>query len=529
MAARKAVTSPKKTAEQPKKVRKPIQLPTLPIFLLMVWAWASFHYDCVLQICRDYSFWSTDSRMLEFLMTQTMAPVRYAGRMLLQVYKYPLLGGLLMAVMLTACSGFIGYILRLSPKLRALQYVPALAYMGGLTYMGLDTFFEAEAGYVMGIPLVATIVLGVCALVVRLTSRKAATCPLCVPEDEKPAHSWIQLAAIALIMAAVVGYGEWQRPYVRVITKMMLYEQEGKWKEMQKLARKNAIQSNRPMAAYYAISLLHTDELGYRLFDIRMDYDSLFLHGYSGELNNSSSLYVPECSFHAGFVQTAYHNCMEQMVMTGPTVRLLKLMTRCALAKNEWDLARKYLRILQDVPFEEGFCKKHEAMTGSYDKVGADPVIAKLRLTEPINDSFESQYQTPIFMGYNINLTEGRSVNALHQSLLACLYTKLMPQFVARLRPIAGSTPPDIIADGILLASHTEPSLTEHFPNLNLRAARLNSYIQSIQPYMHDRAGNAYKLFEKHKGYYPYYYYFGNLKATKKGYTGSTSSSSGVN
>ena len=46
---------------------------------------------------------------------------------------------------------------------------------------------------------------------------------------------------------------------------------------------------------------------------------------------------------------------------------------------------------------------------------------------------------------------------------------------------------------------------------------------------MKDRPGNAYKLFEKYKGYYPYYYFFGNLKATKKGYTGEAKSASGVN
>ena len=46
---------------------------------------------------------------------------------------------------------------------------------------------------------------------------------------------------------------------------------------------------------------------------------------------------------------------------------------------------------------------------------------------------------------------------------------------------------------------------------------------------MSDRPGHAYELFGKYKGYYPYYYFFGNLKATKKGYTGQVTSNSGVN
>jgi hypothetical protein len=104
-----------------------------------------------------------------------------------------------------------------------------------------------------------------------------------------------------------------------------------------------------------------------------------------------------------------------------------------------------------------------------------------------------------------------------------------MPAFLARLEPIMGSTPPDIIADGILLSSTKSPGLETKFTGLNLRMPRIQSFMQQVQPYMSDRPGHAYELFGKYKGYYPYYYFFGNLKATKKGYTGYSTSNSGVN
>jgi hypothetical protein len=104
-----------------------------------------------------------------------------------------------------------------------------------------------------------------------------------------------------------------------------------------------------------------------------------------------------------------------------------------------------------------------------------------------------------------------------------------MPAFLSRLEPIMGSTPPDIIADGILLASAKSPGLENRFTGLNMRVPRIQNFMQQIQPYLSDRPGNAYELFGKYKGYYPYYYFFGNLKATKKGYTGQTTSNSGVN
>ena len=208
---------------------------------------------------------------------------------------------------------------------------------------------------------------------------------------------------------------------------------------------------------------------------------------------------------------------------------LLKLLVKCSLMREEWELAEKYLTVLRRVPFEGAFCKKYAAMVRRSDLVNAEPEMALIRLTEPIHDSFENQYQQPLFMGYNLLLVEGRSNNALINSLVVCLYTKLMPQFVERLEPLVGTMPPSIIQDGILLAENKNPGISRHFTGLNVRQAQVQSFLQKMQPYMSDRPGHAYELFPRYKGYYPYYYFFGNLKATKKGYTSLHSSSSGVN
>ena len=301
------------------------------------------------------------------------------------------------------------------------------------------------------------------------------------------------------------------------------------WAGIGRVARAHAIQSNRPMAAYYAMALVHTGQIAERMYDIRLDYDSLYLHGYGGQTNNGVPLYEPEGNFHAGFIEPCMRSCMEQMVMTGPTPRLLKLLVKCSLMRGEWMLARKYLRILQSVPFEAAFVKKYEAMLDAPEKVNADSEMARLRLTEPIHDCFENQFQTPFFMGYNLNLVEARGMEALTHSLCVCLYTKLMPPFLSRVQFIKGSTPPEVIADGLLLAEMKQPGASQGYGNLDMRMARLQNFIQATQPYMKDRAGNAYKLFERYKGYYPYYYFFGNLKATKKGYTGEPKASAGVN
>lgn len=513
-------------AAEPKERRR-IGLPVLIIFFLAMWAWASLYYGPVFSMSREYSFWSTDSRQLAFLLSQSNGQLRCLGRMLLQVYKYPLLGGLLFAAVTTLGSWLLGYCLRLGSKLRALQFLPALAYVAVLTHKGLNIVFEAETGYILGIAFVAFVAIAICALAMRLALRKPM--PSLLGGDCPRQHAFIQLAVIALAMFAIVGYNEQQRPYVRTISRMYMSLQEQDWRKVQQIARENAEQSNRPMSCFYAISLVQTGEIAERMYDIRLDYDSLDVYGMDGYHNNCTNMYVPEGSLYGGFVLTALHNCMEQMVMTGPTVRLLKMQVKCALLRYEWELAEKYLRILKDVPFEGDFIKKYEPMVKNAKLVEAEPEFARIRLTEPIHDSFESWYQQPTFMGYNISLVEGRSKEALVNSLCACLYTKLMPNFMERLQPLAGTTPPEIIADGILLASTKQPGIEKMFTGLDYRYSRLQSYMQTVQPYMSDRAKYAEELFPKNKGYYPYYYFFGNLKATKKGYTGTASSSSGVN
>jgi len=529
--AKKTIQQPRKATQQnaTAETAKQWRLPILPIFFVAVLVWATYYYGSVFQLSREYSFWVADTRQLDFILSCSFGILRFVGRALLMTYKYPWLGGLLMAFILTLGTWLVGYCWRLKAKWRALQYLPALAYMGTVTYYGLDIFFEAETGYIMGIPFLVLLVLVIWGIMIRSFSRKKTPSFIKVPSDETRRDNLIQLVVCVLGFAAIVGFNELKRPYVRVITQLALMEQEQDWEGIQKLARANAYQSNRPMACMYAIALVHTDQIAYRMYDIRLDYDSLFVHGMDGSLNNCSNMYIPEGCFHGGFPESCMHTCMEQMVMEGPTARLMKLYIKSALMRGEWELCRKYLRILRDVPFEGSFCKKYSAMVGNDSLLNADPEIAKIRLTEPIHDSFESMYQQPVFMGYNLSLVEGRSINALYNSLCVCLYTKLMPSFMERLEPIMGSTPPDIIGDGILLASTKNPGLEKQFSGLDLRISRIQSFMNSIQPYMGDRPGHAYELFDKYKGYYPYYYFFGNLKATKKGYTGQVTSNSGVN
>ena len=91
-----------------------------------------------------------------------------------------------------------------------------------------------------------------------------------------------------------------------------------------------------------------------------------------------------------------------------------------------------------------------------------------------------------------------------------------MPDFLLRCEPLVGTTPPRSIAEGLVTQCFKTPDILKAFPQLEMNAKMYQSYLRAVQPYMKDRARGGVELFDQYKGYYPYYYFFGNLKATRK-------------
>lgn len=98
-----------------------------------------------------------------------------------------------------------------------------------------------------------------------------------------------------------------------------------------------------------------------------------------------------------------------------------------------------------------------------------------------------------------------------------------------RTQPLAGKMPPENVADALCLMSAKDKDIPNRFPALQFRMDKLANTMVQMRPYMQDRQAHARELFERYKGYYPYYYYFGNLKATRKTNPQDHSSTAGVN
>lgn len=517
----------------------------IAVFLL-VWIWAAWWQGDVFRMIRENSFFAFDGTLMKFELDKPYGLLWAIGRAMLTLFRYPWLGGAVLSLMLTGSCCLFGYVLkavtqriplqRLSSALTSfscfVQFLPLLVFTGVLTCQGAGNWYEAESGHVMALPLCVFLCLLLLAGLVRLlVSRIPAAFSL--SGRRTAILSFVQLLVAVFTLAAPAFYAQKHLAFVRPLAKEQVAVMNQDWETVINVAHENDELSNRPMAAQYAIALVQTGQIAEKLFDIRLDYDNIYTVGLNGDTATTAStnMYLMECDYHAGLVQTAYHHAMESMAMEGPTLRNLKMLCKSSLLRGEWEAADKYLTILDKVPLEGDFVDTYRPMVGDTAKVNADKEMAMVRLTEPVSDVFENQFVQPTFLGYNAVLMQGRSVNALWNALMVSIYTKTMESFLYRAQPLKGTMPPTSIAEALTLMSGKDPSILQSYSGLQFYQGRMGSFINDTQQYMSspaERAAHARELFPQYKGFYPYYYFFGNLKATKKS-TKKESSNVGVN
>ena len=495
----------------------------------------------VFAVARERSFFAFDDTLMHWLWQQSFGSVFIIGRALLTLYRWPILGGLCIAILLTVGSWLVGYCLRLRPESRwhLLQYLPAIAWMAWVAWRGLNLYYQEEPGSAPGVLVLGILVCAIDAFIIWTFKGRRRPTPNPsrqggessglsenngikkpntnhAPASPLPNGRGWGWVFILLLFAIPTLITHFRHPYIRPLTHMEVQMMAEDWDGMVETAHEHSKLSYRPLAAYYAIALVHNGHLADALFDIRLDYDSIYAHNINGSSDIGTNYYLVDCDYHAGLFRPATHRAVEDLTIFGPTLHSLKHLTRLALLDHDWPVARKYLYILKQTPFEGEFVRRYEAMLDKPEAVAADPTFAKVRLTEPIQDGFESMFQEPTFLGYTCVLMSGRSMEALTQSLMACLYSKRMPDFLMRCQPLVGTTPPRTISEGLVTQSFKNPEILQAFPQLKMNQQVYQGFLRAVQPYMKDRPRGGIELFDQYKGYYPYYYFFGNLKATRK-------------
>lgn len=481
-------------------------------FFILSWLWASWWMGDVFRVAYERSFIAADATLMHWLWQKSFGWLWIIGRALLTLYRWPIVGGLLVAVLLTLGSWLFGYCLRLPQRWRILQFLPASAWMVWTAKVGLNLFYMHEPGRILVFPFSLLVVCAIWAGIMWTLRRRKR------PSPSRPMGLLQVLWLVILVayFAVPMLYLNHSHPYLRPLTKMQVQLMHEDYEGISRTAHENADLSYRQMAGYYALALARLGRLGDQLFDIKLDFDTIHTYGYFHRPTSSLNYHIIDCDYHAGLIRAARHYAVEALTMDGPSLFSLKYMVKISLMEGDWVLARKYLHVLRKVPFESDFINKYEPMVGHQDLVQADPEFAAIMATLPPYHTFEQMYQKPGFIGFYAGLRSFDNTETLIWSAMACLYSKRIDAFLLRCKKLKGISLPRSIAEGLIVAAAKEPAILEEFPQLQMGAERYYLFLQAAQPYMNDRERGSEVLFEQYKGYYPYYYFFGNIRSSQK-------------
>lgn len=489
-----------------------LSTPFYPVIFLLLWIFCSFIYGSVFHDSQQSSFFAWDKTLMDFFLGQKLGWLYVVGRFVLLSYHYSIFGGAVLALMLTLVTWLLNYLIGLRGILRVIPTVVPFAYLSYFVGLCFSINYHRETSLLMGIPLMVLVVLAICALVKRLVLH---TKPECIYKTkwENRMAAYVNNGVVLAMFLAISVFSLTQRDDLIRTCNMKTMLENSEWEDMIEEAQ-GCKRPSRHVAAYYAIALAQTGQLQTKLFDIPYNFPRRKVMEMDGQESDGIEIYTLDCDFFAGLPNSSYHYSMESMVKNGPQVRFLKCMARAALINGEKRLCWKYLQILDCVPFEHAFVEKYKAWLNNMAGMMKDPDFAHVYNKMPLHDCFDQRYRKPLFIGYNVELMEGRSGEALHASLMSLLYSKDLNGFLMRAKVISGNTLPEYYQQAILVKSIINgEELLNAFPTVERNAgmARIKYFVKEGKPYFKQQPVGQKILKDDWMNYYPYYMYFENL------------------
>lgn len=495
--------------KQPAKKNNPVLLAKYlsyvsPMFVLFLtlWIFAAFIYDDVFYMAEQSSFFAFSETLMRHQLDLSYGWLNIAGRFLLLSFKYPWFGALIWAGMLTASVKFLLAVTGKQKALAPLYLALPFAWIAYLVYKELHIYYIDEPSMLFIPPMVA-FVLFLSLFLAKLLLRRTTT---------QPMSNKIRLYALSTVTVLALGsytYALTAGENTRLTARMQRLMQQQAWNEMIDTAL-SAKEPSRPIAGYYAIALVQTDQLLDRLFELNYQFPNLRLTTHSGNPDAGINLIQQDVNFYAGLVYTAYHNTMERLVTEGPSIEKVKRLFLCALINDEKMLAEKYLHILEQIPLEGAFIAHYRPMLQNKELIAADPELSRVTALLPVEDKFELDYQAPLFLGYNLVRTNGRSPQALETSLAACLYTKELQALLPRTESYMGKSLPTAVEQAVALYAFKDPQWLQRFNFNPMTTTRINNFLTAAARFKGNYQEGAKALRGSYENFYPYYYYFGN-------------------
>lgn len=481
-------------------------------FFLFTLLFVRYYYGEILWKMQDLGFFTCSLTDLQQVSGSRINLPVYIGRFFLQFCYFPWLGSLLVTLILCLMQGLTERILRWgsSPWWYPTSFLPSAGMVVYMSLCNYNFIYEVDPSDLL-IRMLASLSLLICcwlclSVVRRVTGRKKVEV---APLTAKAAYAGWGFALAGTVLLVLFA-----RPdaNLRAMTRMQYYTQQQEWDKVIECT-KGISAPTRPVAAYRSIALVNTNQLGERLFEIPYNYPELVMKNSDGTLLQNGYFYTAEACFYSGLINTAYRHLMEFLILEGPSPFTLRLMTKCAMLNQEWDLADRYLSILEKMYFQRGFTEQYRGYLAHKELIARDAELASVFDLEPVVNTFEQMYQEPLFIGYYINLTKGKSRRSLDLSLAACLYAKELEAFLVRTQALRGQSHiATHYQEAIALEGFSSGNgIEKQFPISAPVAQRTESLLREISKYMDDKQKGRDVLRKEYGNHFLYYYIFGNM------------------
>lgn len=528
--------SAKSMQENSKWLRMMHRLPYFLSFILL-WFFVSITYGDVFTRSVQESFVCSDASSMAFLTGQENGTLYLLGRYALLIFHNVWLGGFIFSLILTAIAVLLDRAFRLPLWLRGVFTIVPFALLYCFVTKGIELYYKNEPSLF----IIQTVAILLIALVLAIALPYALR-HFCTSKNEQP-QGWRRIPVGMLVTLLSFGGMEMYAHSISVENTILTARMQNHIldNDLNPLIEEgfNAQQPTRSVAAYYALGLLHNDQLLEHLFDISFLYPEIDVKQNDG--SGEYGIFLSDCCFYSGLINGSYRAAMDQTVMDGPRLYYLKRMALCAILNQEKNLADKYLTIISKVPFEKDFVEQYRPYIDNPELIKQNYAFNHSLNLRPVEQRFEQNYRRPLFLGYYTGILQG-SNEALAPSMAACLYAKDLPNLAQRAiqyKNLKKQLPLSVM-EGLALFARKHPFIYKYFPELQVNNQGLahpavndiNNFFLSIQSLFEEKYHGAPdwrqrmsddlqngiskelhdKLAPDWKGHYVFYYYCENVK-----------------
>lgn len=486
------------------------QLPYILGFTLLAF-FCCYEFGPVLRHLAEENYICFESLPLHFVLRLTFGKIYCIGRFLMLPFQWQWIGGLYLALLLTAAAWLADRALKLGGKWRGVSFVLPAMVLGWAAYRGYNLFMRNEPSVLILLTYALLLLSTLAAVATTFLCKKPAT-----EEDVAPRQMYgAGIGAVAIIALCALTYQFRNNLLISCDMQNMMLNED--WEGMVERAH-DAKNPDRSVAAYHVIAITQMGQVLEHAFDLDYDYPKVKLDSIGGM--DEGVNYIAECNLHAGLVLPAYHYAMEQIVMSGPRLRYFKLMALTSMLNNEEALCRRYLHIIGLMPGQQGFVERIEQKLTHRDEINSDPTLARILSLYPMEDKFEQNFRTPAFLGYSVGVLSGTD-ETLNISVAAALYSKDMENIILRSEYLQQKrTLPLCVQQALVIASFKRPGLLSRYPGIdNFMLQEVQNFVTIAAPLMQDKSEEGQRkmketLKKDWSGSYMYYYYCGNLNQT---------------